>query len=58
MLCHTKAPFTPALEPVSKFKPVWPNHIHYVVYRKRFPKRLRGIYTAALNRIETVLKPV
>ena len=34
-----KAPFTLALKPVSNlftFKPVWPNHIHYVVYRKRF----------------------
>ena len=38
-------------------KPVWPNHIHYVVYRKRFPKCIRDVYTAALNRIETALKP-
>ena len=29
-----------------------------MVYRKRFPKCIRGIYTAALNRFETALKPV
>jgi len=53
------SPFTVALKPVSNrftFKPVWPNHIHYVVYRKWFPKRIiRGVYTAALNRFETAL---
>jgi len=55
----TIALFTLALKPVSNrftFKPVWPNHIHYVVYRKQFPKRIRGVYTAALNRCETALK--
>ena len=26
------------------FKPVWPNHTHYVVYRKRFPSAL-GVCT-------------
>ena len=59
------APFTLALKPVSNrftFKPVWTNHIHYVVYRKRFPKCIiRGVYTAALsdilglNQFETAL---
>ena len=39
-------------------KPVWPKHIHYVVYRKRFPKCIRGIYTAALNRFEIALKAI
>ena len=34
------------------------NHIHCVVYRKWFPKHIRDVYTAALNRIETALKPV
>jgi len=56
-----KAQFTLALKPVSNwftFKPVWPKHIHYVVYRKRFPKRIKGVYTAALNRFETALKLV
>ena len=55
------APFTLVLKPVSNrftFKPVWPNHIHYVVYRKRFPKHIRGVYTAALNWFETALKLV
>ena len=51
------APFTLALKPVSnrfKFKPVWPNH--YVVYIKWFPKRIRGVHTAALNRFETAVQ--
>ena len=46
------SPFTLALKPVSnrfRFKPVWPNYIHHVVYRKQFPKLIRGVYTAALN---------
>ena len=46
--------FILALKMVSNrftFKPVWLNHIHYVVYRKQFPKHIRGIYIAALNRI-------
>ena len=33
--------YTLALKPVSDwftFNLVWPNDIHYVVYRKRFPK--------------------
>ena len=56
---HFQAPFTLALKLVSNrftFKPVWPNHIYYVVYRKRFPKPIRGVYTAALNRFETRLE--
>jgi len=40
------------------FEPVWPNHIHYVGYRKPYPKHIMGIYTAALNRFETALKLV
>jgi len=31
---------------------------HYAVYRKRFPKCIRGVYTAVLNRFETALKLV
>ena len=34
-----KAPFTLVFKPVLNqftFKQVWPYHIHYVVYRKRF----------------------
>jgi len=47
----TIALFTLALKPVSNqftFKLYWPNHIHYVVYRKQLPKRISGVYTAAL----------
>ena len=29
---------------------------HYVVYRKQFPKLIRDVYTAALNRFETGFK--
>ena len=49
------APFyTLALKPVSTFKGgggvAKPHH----VYRKWFPKHIRGFYTAALNQFETV----
>ena len=29
---------------------------NYVVYRNRFPKHIRGIYTAALNRFEMAIE--
>ena len=50
------APFTLARKLVSNwfmFKLA-----HYVVYRKQFPKLIRDVYTVALNRFETGLKPV
>jgi len=57
----TKASFTLALKPVSNrftVKPVWPNHIHYMVYRKQFPMRIRDVYTAALNHADLRRKVV
>ena len=30
---------------------------HYVVAESGFPKCIRGVYTASLNRFETTLKP-
>ena len=47
---------SPIYTSTTSFKSVWPNHIH-VVYRKQF-HRIRGIYTAPLNRFETTLKTV
>ena len=49
----SKAPFTLALNPGFQIvKLVWPNHIHYVVYRKQFTKCIRGVYSAALNNLK------
>ena len=34
-----------------------PQYVSLCGCRKWFPKRIRGVYTASLNRFETTLKP-
>ena len=34
---------------LNQCKPVWSNHMHYVVYRKQFPKHIGCVYTVVLS---------